>query len=198
MTEAGRSCDSAAMSPTKELGLRTVLVLSLVVFAACRSTDVVEPVEPVEPAEPVVVLEPFESDDGPMGYRDASGKVHIAAQYDFATDFTPEGIAWVAGADGLAWIDRSGKTLAKAFAYDNGADPFVEGRARIVDNGRMGFIDPNGRVVVEATFDFLRPMKNGRASFCKGCVEIDDGEHSVFDGGEWGFIDADGVVLPAD
>lgn len=178
--------------------MRTLLVLSLVVIGGCRSAVVVAPVEQVEKVEKVVVLEPFESEEGRMGYRDQTGKVHIEAKYDHATEFTPEGIAWVASADGLEWIDRSGNTLAQAFNYDNGADPFVEGRARIVNNGLMGFIDPTGRVVVPATFDFLMPMEGGRAQFCDGCVQVYDGEHWYYQGGNSGHIDANGMVLPAE
>lgn len=189
---------AATSSPGSPL-LRTLLVLSLVVVSACRSAVVVEPieiVEPVEPVETVTVLSPFESEDGRMGYRDQTGKVHIEAKYDHASEFTPEGIAWVASSSGLQWIDRSGVTLAQAYVYDNGPDPFVEGRSRILSGGLVGFIDPTGRIVVPATFDFLMPMENGRAQFCDGCVQVFDGEHSNYEGGYSGYIDANGVVLP--
>lgn len=160
----------------KKLGLMSLLVLS------CQA----------------LALQPFEGDNGRYGFRDDSGKVRIEPTFHFATGFSPEGIAWVAADEGLFWIDRMGKRLAQAVAYDNGADPFVEGRARIVDNGLMGFIDQKGMVVVKPRFTFLAPMEGGRARFCEGCTKVADGEHYRFEGGRWGYVDADGkVVEPA-
>lgn len=131
-----------------------------------------------------------------MGYRDHEGTVFIPPKYDFATDFTAEGIAWVAGPDGLEWIDRSGKVLAKAFAFENGADPFVEGRARIISDGLVGFIDPTGKVVVPPMYEGLSQMDEGRAAFCKGCVPVSEDGGSYYHGGEWGYIDGDGNIIP--
>lgn len=140
-------------------------------------------------------LEPFEADNGRYGFRDANRKVVIPPTFHLASEFSPDGIAWVAADDGLFWIDRTGRRLARAFNYDNGADPFVEGRARIVENDLMGFIDQRGKVVVKPRFRFLAPLENGRARFCDGCSKVEDGEHYRFEGGRWGYIDADGKVV---
>lgn len=184
--------------------MRTLLALLVASLAGCASKTPADPAPPQAadaaqaPSSPntdVSTLEPFETDDGRMGYRDETGKVRIAPEFLMATSFLPGGIAWVAASDALYWIDAKGRRVAQAYPYDNGADEFVEGRARIIEGGKVGFIDESGQVVVRARFDFLGPLDGGRAPFCNGCVEVQDGEHSFYDGGVWGLIDRDGNVL---
>ncbi len=134
-------------------------------------------------------------EEGMWGYKDAAGAWVVPPKYALATDFTRGGIAAVAGPDGLQWIDRTGNAIAQAFSYDNGPDPFVEGRARIVGkDGRIGFIDAAGTVVIPATWDFATPVAEGRSIVCTGCRPHREGEHTRYVGGTWGAIDADGNI----
>lgn len=143
-------------------------------------------------------LEPFER-DALWGYRDAAGVERIAPRYPYASAFIDR-VAWVVDGGELWWIDTAGAPIARAYNYDNGADEFVEGLARLVDDrGRVGFLDPGGRVVVPPTWDFAAPFELGRAVVCTGCGPEDEDEHARLVGGAWGAIDTLGqVVVPVE
>jgi len=156
--------------------------------------------EPVAAVEPGVVakpeLEPFEGEDGQFGYRTAAGEVVIPAKYPMAMPFV-DGVAGVVGGDGWVFIDRTGKTLATAFMFDNAADDFVEGRARIVDGEKYGFIASTGEIVVPPTYAFVEAFSGGYAAVCEGCKREEMGEHFSMTGGKWGYVDAAGkLVIP--
>lgn len=62
------------------------------------------------------------------------------------------------------FVSRDKKPLATPFLFDNGADYFQEGFARIVDpSGKMGFISAAGVIVVPPTYDFVYPFCHGVA-----------------------------------
>jgi hypothetical protein len=150
-----------------------------------------------------VGLVPFEQGEL-WGYKDRSGKVVLPAIYLFAEAFGRRPIAAVlidaeiaGAAGGLAWIDSTGKVVARPMNDDNGADPFREGRARVVEAGRIGFIDERGKVVIEPRFEIVGPFSQGRAAFCVGCRLVREGEHATAQGGLWGYIDRAGKeVIP--
>ena len=92
-------------------------------------------------------------------------------------------------------INRQGKTLIRPYLLDNGPDPFREGLARFREAGKVGFFDERGKVVIRARFAFAAPFSEGRAVFCQGCREQEEGEHRSIQGGLWGFIDRKGRIV---
>ncbi|MBW2456335.1 MAG: WG repeat-containing protein [Deltaproteobacteria bacterium] len=138
----------------------------------------------------------FENPAGLNGYRDADWNVVIPPRYRFAYSFSPEGVAAVYDDDGPAFIDPSGKLLARAFLYDNGPDYFTEGLARVVQDGKVGFINPHGQITIEPRFAYASAFCHGRAAVCNQCRR-GNAPHGVMEGGPWGFIDRQGrIVVP--
>jgi hypothetical protein len=111
----------------------------------------------------------FEDAGGRYGYKDSKGNVVITPTLNFAYEFKPTGIAAVVDANAqLAFIDTSGKRIARAFAFDNGPDYFQEGFARIVDDKKLiGFISDRG--VIPAA---LAPRFDKAESFCGGKAKV--------------------------
>lgn len=142
-------------------------------------------------------LSAFEDPSGLSGYRGEGGKVAIAPRFRMAYEFNQEGLAAVVDDDGPAFIDTSGKVLARAYLFDNGPDYFVAGRARIVENGKLGFIDRKGHLKVKPAYDYATPFCEARAGVCNGCRIEASGEYQRVVGGRWGYIDPNGrVVVP--
>jgi hypothetical protein len=127
----------------------------------------------------------FEDDDGTYGFKNRRGVVVIAPTFRFAYEFKPGGIAAIVDADAtFAFIDPSGKVLARAFAFDNGPDYFQEGFARIVDGaGKIGFISDRGVIVAG-----LRPRFTRAESFCNGMAQVVENGQEVF-------VDRTGAVV---
>ncbi len=111
----------------------------------------------------------FEGADGRYGYKDRNGNVVITPTLRFGYEFKPGGIAAVVDANAeFAFIDTSGKRIARAYAFDNGPDYFQEGFARIVDEKkRIGFISDRG--VIPAR---LAPRFDKAESFCGGKAKV--------------------------
>ena len=137
----------------------------------------------------------FESDDGKYGFKNAAGEVIVEPRFMMAFGFSDKGLGAVADEDGFAFIDTRGTVLARAFAFDNGPDYFVAGRARIIEGDKVGFIDETGTIVVEPTYEAAGSFCSGLAPVCSGCRREDDGEHYRMVGGRWGFIDRSGAVV---
>ena len=98
---------------------------------------------------------------------------------------------------GPAFIDTSGRVLARALLEDNGPDYFVGGFARIVSGDKVGFLDERGAIVVPPRFDSAAPFCGVLAVVCNGCRRRRVGEHHVWEGGSWGYIDTKGrVAIP--
>lgn len=140
------------------------------------------------------VLEVFEAEDGRAGYRTAAGEVVIPAKYGVAMPFV-DAVAGVAADEGWIFIDRTGKKLAAAFVFDNAADDFVEGRARIVEGEKHGFLASTGEVVVPPTWSFVEAFSGGYAAVCEGCKREQVGEHYSMVGGTWGYVDTKGTLV---
>lgn len=153
---------------------------------------------PAEPtvAAPMPALELFEGEGGLSGYRTAAGEVVIPAKYSMANPFV-DAVAAVLSDKGWVFIDRTGKTLATAFLFDNGPDEFVEGRARVVEGEKYGFLASTGELVVPPTWSFAEAFSGGYAAVCEGCKREDSGEHFFMTGGKWGYVDVAGkLVIP--
>ena len=102
------------------------------------------------------------------GYKNKAGVIVIGAIYPSVYEFTPKGIAGVVNpghkASPFAFIDPTGRVIARAYPFDNGPDYFQEGRARIVDDQkRIGFIDESGAIVVPPKFTSAEPYCHGKA-----------------------------------
>lgn len=111
----------------------------------------------------------FEAADGRYGYKDSKGNVVITPTLRFGYEFKPTGIAAVVDGNAqFAFIDASGKQIARAFAYDNGPDYFQEGFARIVDDKKLiGFMSDRG-----VTPARLAPRFDKADSFCGGKAKV--------------------------
>jgi len=141
-------------------------------------------------------LEPFEGEDELYGYRTATGEVVIPPKYPIAMPFVDR-VAAVAADEGWIFIDRTGAKLATAFVFDNVADEFVDGRARIVEGEKHGFLASTGEIVVPPTWSFVEAFSGGYAAVCEGCKREEMGEHFMMTGGKWGYVDAAGkLVIP--
>ena len=155
-----------------------------------------EAAKPEAEAAPVL----FEDEGGTFGYRDAAGEVVIPPTFAMASPFT-DGVAAVVTDEGWVFIDRGGKTLATAFVFDNGADEFAEGRARITEEKvkgepkTYGFLATSGEIVVAPTWSWVLPYSDGRAAVCQGCTREQVGEHFTMVGGSWGYVDLDGKLV---
>jgi hypothetical protein len=156
--------------------------------------------QPAAPAAAVAPgdLTPFESGDGTYGYRGPDGATVLPARYGFAGPFSTEGVAAVFDDGAWWWIDASGARKLKAYPFDNGADPHVDGLARYLgDDGKVGFADLSARVVIPARFTWVTAFNEGYAAFCEGCAPVAHGEHTAYEGGRWGLIGATGVEVVA-
>jgi hypothetical protein len=115
---------------------------------------------------------------GKYGFKNKAGTVVLPAIYPSVYEFSPFGVAGVVveGTGGpFQFIDPTGKTLARAYAFDNGPDYFQEGYARIIDDAkRVGYIDERGRVVIAPRYLSAAPFCRGKAE-----VEIDGGTHYI-------------------
>jgi hypothetical protein len=125
------------------------------------------------------------------GYLDETGRVAIAARFDYARGFS-EGLAYVEAEDFRGYIDREGKRVIEVHDYRvpsyfvNDSRDFHEGLAAIGGPGRgdpRGYIDRSGRLVIERSYSFAARFSEGLAA-----VQVED---------RYGFIDKAGrMVIP--
>lgn len=109
-------------------------------------------------------------------------------EYDPASN-----LAQVFLGDGWSYVNRGGEiVLRRVLSFDNGAEPFKDGRLRVVVNGKYGFADATGAVVIPATYDGAFAFDNGHAPVCVGCVTEESGEYKEIVGGKWSCIDTSG------
>lgn len=108
-----------------------------------------------------------------------------------------QGLAQISIAQsGIYYRNRDGRMI-RMFVFDNGPDPFSQGRARAHIDGRLAYVDRRLRVRIRTGYDWGEPFENGRAAVCIGCAltPVDGGEHHVVTGGRWGMIDCHGREL---
>ncbi|MFT3677602.1 MAG: WG repeat-containing protein [Chitinophagaceae bacterium] len=104
------------------------------------------------------------------GFKDASGKIVIPANYTMARNFT-EGLAAVqtplvaypGSSSGGTWgfIDKTGKEVIAA-TYEE-AHSFSDGRARVKLNGAYGFISRTGTAIISAIYEDASDFSDGLA-----------------------------------
>lgn len=118
--------------------------------------------------------------NGLEGYIDASGKIIIQPQFDYAGEFS-EGLAFVNTTDNKrCLIDMAGNIISLPEQIDL-AWPFHEGLAQFISEKKYGYIDKGGNIIVDPQFDFADPFSDGMAR-----VTVD---HKV------GFIDKTGKMV---
>ena len=120
-------------------------------------------------------------------WKDKSGATHVVPAHLRRLRYDRFGLAAV-GVDGFYYARRDGR-LAPTMTFDNGAEPFANGRARSPVNGRIGFIDRRLRLAIPARYDGAYRFDHGFAVVCRDCVSRTDGEHSWYEGGVWGCVD---------
>ena len=150
--------------------------------------------------------------DGKYGYVDATGRLVIPLDFDYAHYFH-EGRAKVTKNGKSGFIDTAG-TVVVPIEYDSASD-FSEGRARVEKDGQDGYIDTTGRLVIPLDFDSAgnfqegraRVTKNGKCGFIDTAgtvvipIEYDDaadflnGRARVTKNGKHGFIDTTGTII---
>jgi hypothetical protein len=125
------------------------------------------------------------------GYKNAAGAVVLAPQYQHAWTFWPGGFAAVLPQDKditdrkhpFLFIDPTGKTIARAFTFDNGPDYYQEGFFRITDAGKRGFMNDRGEIVIAPQYETV-------FAFCHGKARV---EHA----GQTFYIDTKGAKTTA-
>ncbi len=121
-------------------------------------------------------LECYKSKDR-YGYKNATGKIVIPAQYKGAEPFN-EGFAAVQNDDyKWAFIDSTGKKICH-FKYDR-AESFSDGLAAVRFNSRWGFINEHGVLVIPIKYESV-------------FYSFVDGEAKVREGGDHYYINKSG------
>ncbi len=133
----------------------------------------------------------FEQNDR-YGYQLQNGNILCQAQFFIATEFSENGIAYVADSEGWRVINSAGKMLFKPFIYDNAPDKFSEGFARFVADEKIGFYNEKGEISLAAHWTFAQPFKNGKAKVCMDCQKVYQGEHFYYQCKNWFYIDTNG------
>lgn len=111
-------------------------------------------------------------------------------------DFSEDNLTSLYTDKGIFYVSRNGKVV-RTFFYDNGADFFEEGLARIIKQKKFGFMNQQLEVVIPPQYDFAFPFQDGKAIVCNGCRQEKEerGEHTQIVGGQWGVIDKNGTVI---
>ena len=117
------------------------------------------------------------------GYIDKTGNFVIPSQFDYALDFSDDGLAAVREPNQpCAWgyISESGE-LTIPYRFDE-ARKFKSGYAAVRVNDKWGFIDKKGNYIVEPKFSAAGSFAdNGLAPVC-----LDE---------QWGYINTDGEMV---
>lgn len=78
----------------------------------------------------------------------------------------------------FGYADKAG--LLRIPPQFDGAERFIEGRARILLSGRFGFIDTSGQIVIPARFTWANSFHGGYAT--------------VWNGQNWDYLDREGQI----
>ena len=149
-----------------------------------------------------VSLESYETPEALIGFKDtANQKTLIEPKYTVGyTHTSSNNHVFVYAASGTGWefLDCHGTKLLAPFLYDNGPDPFVEGAARFTKDGKIGLYSETGNILIEAIYDFVSPLKEGKVYACIKCSPSPispSSEYTKFSGGQWGIVSKTGEVL---
>jgi len=124
----------------------------------------------------------------------SDGTLRLAPAHLKRLDFDRSGLATIHVGRSFHYVRRDGRT-APVVTMDNGADPFVDGRARSEWQGKIGYVDRSLRLVIARRYDGAMAFDKGFAEVCVGCLLTGDGEHHWYTGGRWLRVDRAGREL---
>lgn len=130
----------------------------------------------------------FDPDEGKYGYRDEAGAWVIDPSFDYAEDFSANGLARTETDGKWGFIDASGAyrveprfDYADSFAENGTASVAVgcetDGLGQLV-GGKWGYIAEDGSYLIEPCFDWAYSFEDDRAR--------------VIFGGKYGYVDLAG------
>jgi hypothetical protein len=97
---------------------------------------------------------------------------------------------------GPFYLKKDG-TLRQSHFFDDGCDPFSEGRTRIVRDGKYGYMDRSLRIIVEPIYEYVYPFSCGYGQVCNDCTTTSYGEHYSTACDTCGLVNKKGtLVLP--
>ncbi|MCR9172596.1 MAG: WG repeat-containing protein [bacterium] len=161
-----------------------------------------------------VMLLPF-GKEGKFGYMRNTGRVQIAAEYDYGS-FFQEGLAIVAKDEKFGFVNKRGG-LQIPCQFESASD-FVNGLSIVEKNGRFGMIDRNGAFVFKPMYEDLGLLSEGLSyamvaerygyynlsgemaipHLFDDAYDFKDGVAKVEIGGNQGYIDTSGsFIIPA-
>ena len=129
-----------------------------------------------------------EGSSAKWGYIDKSGNTAIPFEYLSANDFK-DGIGLVGMGDGSgdAYIDKTGKVIARYADYISVLDPSEGLTAVRALDGKWGFIDSTGRITIACEYEAV-----GERGFSDGLAIVKLNN-------KWGFIDNTGnIAIPCE
>jgi len=152
--------------------------------------------------------------DNKYGFVNKNGEFVIEPQFDYAFDFSEDGLARIKKDGKYGFVNKNGEFIIEP-QFDYALD-FVNGFAVIVSNEKWGFINKAGEVVIEPQFDYALDFVNGFAVIVsnekyglineKGEVVIepqfdyldsceDDGLYIIKQDGKYGVINKEGKII---
>ena len=124
---------------------------------------------------------------GQYGYADATGTIRVAPRFEWAGDFSADGVAPAAEGGKEGYIRADGSWLLPP--RHDAAYPVAEGRALVRDGDAFAYLDLQGNRVSE-TYDDAHPFEGGMAMVRRGdAVGFVDRQGALI-GGQW-FAQAD-------
>lgn len=102
---------------------------------------------------------------GRWGYADKSGALRIAPRFEWASDFSSDGVATAVEGGKDGYIRPDGSWLL-APQYER-ADPFAQGRGRVREGDQFHYVDMHGNRVSEG-YDEAMPHCDGMAKVRRG------------------------------
>ena len=95
------------------------------------------------------------------GYRDINGKIVVAPEYEWVSDFGAERLAKVRKNGLYGFIDEFGTEVVKP-AYRN-VNSFSEDLAAVQVGIKWGYVNKSDSIVIPAIYDFTMLFYNGLA-----------------------------------
>ena len=135
---------------------------------------------------------------GDCGTLEGDDILHLKKSHFERLRFSEENLAWIIISEPrpikVFYVSRNGKVVRTHF-FDNSADYFEEGLARMILNDKFGYINKELETVIPPKYDFAFPFQNEHAIVCNQCKPEPAGEHKEVTGGNWGVINKDGKVI---
>lgn len=104
--------------------------------------------------------------DGKAGFVDRDGAEVIPPRYENASNFYPEGVAWIVTNKKYGLIDRSGQEILPA-KYDAGFH-FFKGVSFVKSDGKYGIVNDKGKLISPIKYDSIARWKELTKTILKG------------------------------